>query len=194
MEILNPNYPDHIKSLAVRSDRRNVIDHYKSMSEELIRGSLAKVRSDLVVIAENYASDFNLASTIRNLNAFAGKEIWIVGDRRFDKRGTVGTHNYETINYSSDISYVLDNLRSSGYTIVAIDNVDAATSIEPYQWNPKTAVILGQEKIGVSNEALNSADDIVYIPMRGSTRSLNVAVASGVVMYDYSNKLGVNYE
>lgn len=194
MELINPNYPDYIKDISIRSDRRNVIDHYKSMSEELIKGSLAKVRSDLVVIAENYASDFNLASTIRNLNAFTGKEIWIVGDRRFDRRGTVGTHNYETINYSNDISSVLDKLRSDGYTIVAVDNVEAAQNIEIYSWDHRTAIILGQEKIGVSNESLNAADDIVFIPMRGSTRSLNVAVASGIVMYDYSNKLGVTNE
>lgn len=191
MEKLNPRFPEGIQEFDRRS-RRNVIDHYKHMSEELIKGSLAKVRSDLVVIAENYASDFNLASTIRNLNAFAGKEIWIVGDHRFDKRGTVGTHNYETINYSKNITPVLDSLRSDGYSIVAVDNVERATNIETYAWSPRTAIILGQEKIGVSNEALNAADNIVYIPMRGSTRSLNVAVASGIVMYDYSKKVGAN--
>lgn len=189
MKVINPNYPDYIKDLEVRADRRNVIDHYKNMSDELIKGDLCKVRSDLVVIAENYSSDFNLSSTIRNLNAFAGKEIWVIGDHRFDKRGSVGTYNYETINYSKDIMPVLESLRSQDYRIVAIDNVDSAENIEDYEWQPKTAIILGQEKIGISNEALNAADDIIFIPMRGSTRSLNVAVASGIVMYDYSKKL-----
>ena len=191
MEVINPNFPpglDNMDNGMFRRDRRNVVDHFKHMSIELIKGELTKNRSDLVVIAENFASDFNLASTIRNLNAFACKEIWIIGDSRFDRRGTVGTHVYETINHSKEVFSVIDKLRNDGYTIVAVDNVDKSTNIEKYSWNKKSAIILGSEQIGVSNAALNLADDIVFIPMLGSTRSLNVAVASGIAMYDYNLK------
>jgi tRNA G18 (ribose-2'-O)-methylase SpoU len=190
-DLINTNWPQGLEQKPVE-DRRNVIDHYKNMSDELIRGLLNEKRNDLIVICENYASDFNLSSTIRNANAFTAKETWIVGNKKYDRRGTVGTHNYESIKHSPDTQSLLQNLRDQGYRIVIMDNIEGAESIETYEWQPKTALIMGQEKIGVSQTAIDMADDVVYIPMRGSTRSLNVAVASGIAMYDYSRKLGLN--
>jgi len=49
-------------------------------------------------------------------------------------------------------------------------------------------MIFGQESIGVSNNALSRAGDVVYIPQIGSTRSINVGTASGIALYDYSFK------
>jgi tRNA G18 (ribose-2'-O)-methylase SpoU len=48
--------------------------------------------------------------------------------------------------------------------------------------------MFGEEQRGLSAEALLLADDIVYIPMRGSVRSFNVGTASGIAMYDYCMK------
>lgn len=192
MTILNPKFPEGLDSMEngmTRMDRRNVIDHYKSMSDALIREDLDTKRLPFVVMCENWASDFNIATTIRSSNAFSCREIVIVGDRRYDRRGTVGTHLYEHIQYASSLSEALDKYRSEGYTVAAVDNVEGAESVFEYSWNPKTVMIFGQEQIGLSNEALNTADNIVFIPMTGSTRSLNVGVASGIMMSHYVQQI-----
>lgn len=145
-----------------------------------------------MVVCENWCSDFNVATTIRTCNAFSCKEVVIVGDHRYDKRGTVGTHIYEHISYSKSVQEVLDKYRNEGYTVVAVDNVEPAVSVFEYSWSPKTVMIFGQEQIGLSNEALNLADDIVFIPQTGSTRSLNVGVASGIMMSHYVQQIRSN--
>ena len=49
-------------------------------------------------------------------------------------------------------------------------------------------MLFGEEQRGLSKEALALADHVVYIPMWGSVRSLNVGTSSGIAMYDYAMK------
>lgn len=133
------------------------------------------------------------ATGIRNTNGFLGREVWIVGDKakRYDKRGTVGTHHYEHVKYAQNWGNVLEAIPDiSEYCIVAVDNMPNATAIHEFQWPEKTLMMFGEEQRGLSEEALSLADHVVYIPMRGSVRSFNVGTASGIAMYDYIVKLG----
>lgn len=188
-QLSNPRYPDNFKQLSA-SDRRNVIDHYKLVHDELIRGDLDKKRTDLVLIAENWGYDFNLGTLIRNSNAFVAKCVYIVGRRQYDRRGTVGTYHYEHVTFEPELGPLVRQLKSEGYRIVVMDNIQGASSVQEHEWDRKTAIIFGQEGLGVTPEALDLADSVVFIPQLGSVRSLNVATASGIAIYDYMCKTG----
>lgn len=173
------------------TDNRNVIDHYKYWKEDAIRASLDEKRFDFIVAIENFDKDFNISTAIRNCNAFTGKEIWILGRRRWDRRGAVGTHHYEHIKFGESLQAVVD--AHPDYKVVVVENEDYAQDIRKYDWQEKTIMVFGQESIGVTEKALSLADDVVYIPQYGSTRSLNAGVASGIAMYSYVEKFG-DYE
>ena len=185
MKILNPNFPDGLEQVSPH-DRRNVIDHYKYWEHEAIVADLDTRRNELVIVCENFAYDFNISTVVRNSNAFLCNCIWIVGRKKFDRRGACGTHKYEHIHHAESTDEVLSNY--DGYRIVAVDNVDGAQTINDYRWWQRSIMILGQEQIGVSNNSLARADDIVFIPQVGSTRSINVGSASAIAMYDYTAK------
>lgn len=184
-KVLNPNFPKGLET-AAPEDRRNVIDHYKYWDHEAITADLDQKRSELVVVCENFAYDFNIATVVRNCNAFLTKCIWIVGRKNFDRRGTCGTHKYEHIHHAESIDEVLSHY--DRHRIVAVDNVESSAPINDYRWYDRSVVIFGQEQIGLSNNSLARADDVVYIPQIGSTRSINVGTASGITMYDYALK------
>jgi len=167
------------------TDDRNVIDYYKGWQTEMIRADLDTKRLPFIVALENISGDFNKSSAIRNMNAFLGLEVWIIGKRKYDRRGTVGTHHYEHIKYFDTWGQALSTGYTNSYEIVAFDNVDGAKSLHEYLWPENVIMMFGEEQRGLSNEALALADEILYIPMRGSVRSLNVATASGIAMYDY---------
>lgn len=188
--IVNPRFPDGLETSPLE-DRRNVIDHYKFWAHEAIVADLDTKRTELVVVCENFAYDFNIATVVRNANAFLANCIWIVGRKNFDRRGTCGTHKYEHIHHAKSIDEVL--LHYEGYRVVAVDNIDGAEPINEYRWYQKSVVVFGQESIGVSNCALARAGDLIYIPQIGSTRSLNVGTASGIAMYDYATKAHKHY-
>ena len=133
--------------------------------------------------------DFNFSTVIRNCNAFLARKVYRAGKRQYDRRGTVGTHHYEHVGYDESIINLINKYRQEGYRIVAIDNVGEAQDIRSYRWEPKSFMLFGEEGRGLSQEAIELSDDIVYIPQFGSVRSLNLGTASGLAMYDYACKV-----
>ena len=170
-------------------DTRNVIDFYKYWTSEAIIADLDSKRNEFVVAIERVNGDFNFSVCIRNANAFLARKVYRAGKRQYDKRGTVGAHHYEHVGYDESILNLINKYREEGYKIVAIDNVCEAQDIRSYQWDRKSFMLFGEEGRGLSQEAIESAYDIVYIPQLGSVRSLNLGTASGIAMYDYACKV-----
>lgn len=173
-------------------DARNVIDRYKHMSDELIRGDLNSRRFNFGILLQNLAGDFNKASVIRNNNAFCGKEVILFGEKQYDRRGACGMHKYEHLTHVS----VLDDLDkiTSGYDkIICIDNIDGAEAIEDYSFDHdiNTLFVFGEEGIGVCPELIERCDTALYIRQYGAVRSINVACASAIVMYEYTRQKSV---
>lgn len=183
----NPDFPKEILLQTGRRDNRNVIDHYKYWREEAIRADLDQKRHPFVVLAENFAHDFNISTLLRNANAFLAKEIWVVGRPTWDNRGSMGANHYQHVYRSRSLESALQNLE--GWTPVVIDNIEGAEPIDEFVWPERPLMIFGQESIGVSPDSLRAAGRAVYIPQYGSVRSLNVGVASGIAMYDFIQKL-----
>jgi len=181
-DLENPNFPTD----GQLADPRNLIDHFKYWHHDAILAALDARRHEFVVVLENFAYDFNIGTAIRNANAFLAREVWIVGRRRFDRRGAMGTHRYQHVHHTVDEPALLARMRADGMRIVAIDNVPGAVSMIDYPWRADSVLVFGQEQIGVSHDALSAADDVVYIPQYGSTRSINVGAASGIAMYSYA--------
>lgn len=173
-------------------DTRNVIDYYKEWENDQIKADLDTRRLPFAVGLENISGDFNKSTIIRSSNAFLAKESWIIGNKRWDRRGAVGTHNYIHLKYAPSLDHIyLHEPHIRDMRWVAVDNVPGAIPITDYEWKPDTFMIFGEESRGVSPMALGMADDIVMIPQLGSVRSLNVGVAGGIIMYDYASKLGM---
>lgn len=175
-------------------ETRNIVDHYHYWTTEAIKTDLDTKRKNFTVLCSNVENDFNIATIIRNSNAFLANEVWIYGKKQYDRRGTVGTHNYVNLKHVKTITSVQDQLKALGekhskIIIVGIDNIGISTNINQYSWskNDHIVMIFGQEKNGIPAELLDICDDVLYIPQYGSVRSLNVGTASGIAMYAYTN-------
>lgn len=114
----------------------------------------------------------------------------MVGKKRFDKRGTVGTHHYEHVKHTEDWLSLFMNLRDQGYRIVGVDNVPEARNVAYAPMEKLTAFVFGEEQLGLSEHMLDNVDEILYIKQGGSVRSINVAVAAGIVMSHYYTSWG----
>lgn len=170
--------------------KRNVINRYKEWTDSEIRADLALGRSEMVSIFINFQGDYNKACGIRSHNAFLGKEVYIVGRRRYDHRGTVGTYHYETVYHADSLQEVTDKLRQEGYTIFAIDNIEKYNpkNLFDIQFPKKSAFVFGEEGEGLSRKQIECCDEMIYIQQYGSVRSLNVASAASVIMYEYTKQ------
>ena len=176
---------------AATSEGKNTTDYYKRWETEAIRADLDKNRVPMVNICMNLTGEFNKSSVIRASNAFLGQEVWLVGKRKFDRRGTVGTHHYEHIKHAESFEPLFEALIADGYTIFPVDNIDSydPKAIFEVDLPAKSAFVYGEEMLGLSEELINACNGtMIYIPQYGSVRSINVAQAAAVTMYEYSRQ------
>lgn len=137
----------------------------------------------------NHQYEINIGTMVRITNAFAGREFLIIGNKRYDRRSTVGTHNYETVVHISDANNLKEWLTANNRTMVAIEQDATAIPIHSVEFYPENPVfVFGNENSGIPKEILEVADIKVYIPQMGSVRSLNVSSACSIVVYDWCIK------
>ena len=74
------------------------------------------------------------------------------------------------------------------HTFVAVENNVTAVNLFDFVWPPNPILILGSEGIGITPETLAMCQSTVEIVARGSVRSLNAGVASGLAMADFVRK------
>jgi tRNA G18 (ribose-2'-O)-methylase SpoU len=181
------NSPKHIEAKASNQEylswwERNVIDEYKTLSNDEIRAKLKDTAFPFSVCIENWQHDFNISSCIRNCNAFNARKIYYVGEKRFDRRGMKGVQNYSDIEWLPTIDKLV--ALKAQYRFVAIDNIANATPLNNYTWQANSLLVFGSEGVGITSKMLELCDDVVYIKQYGSVRSINVAAASAVIMND----------
>lgn len=164
-------------------DRRNVVDKYRNMSVQDIVADLDESRSTLEVAVENLERDFNMGTIIRNANAFNVKKVHIIGRRQWNKRGAMKTDAYLHVYYYKTAEEFFEAMSLAGKTVVAVDIVKGATPLSKAKLPENVVLVFGAEGPGISQYVLENADSVVMIEQFGSTRSVNVGVASGIAMY-----------
>ena len=165
------------------NDTRNVMDEFKGMPHQQIVRLLDERGVDLEIAIENLTRDFNMGTIVRSANAFGIRRVHVVGRRQWNKRGAMMTDKYLEVVYHASAKAF--RAATVGRVLVAVDNVPGAIDIREAVKQPRTILIYGAEGPGLSPELLALCDDIVAIPQRGSTRSLNVGVAAGIAMWEW---------
>lgn len=167
-------------------DNRAVIDEFKHLSNEEIKNKLQATSFPYAICIESWTGNLNISTAIRNANAFNAREVFYLGAKRFDRRGMQGANHYIDITFLPTLDDLI-NLKSK-YTFVGIDNnLKRAVPLKKHKWVKDTMMIFGAEDVGLTPEVQNLCNDIVYIPQFGSVRSVNCAVASGIIMNSFVN-------
>lgn len=162
-------------------DRRNVTDKYRNLSVEEIKNDLNKTRVELEIAIENLQRDFNMGTIVRTANAFNVRKVHVIGRRQWNKRGAMMTDKYLHIEYHGSVAEFVDAVE--GKQIIAVDNIKGATPLSQVKLPKKSVLVFGGEGAGLSVEMQQAAEKMVMIEQFGSTRSINVGVAAGIVMY-----------
>jgi len=164
-------------------DRRNVVDRYRYWSMEAIVADLDRRRHPFHVAIENFAHDLNIGTVVRTANAFLAAEVHIVGRRRWNRRGAMVTDRYQHIRYHPDAEQLGRWAADASLPVIAIDNLPGAIALETATLPRECVLLFGQEGGGLSELARSSAAMVCSIAQYGSTRSINVGVASGIAMH-----------
>ena len=188
-----PTDPRYDRTLLDQGDRRNVLDRYRYWKVEAIRDDLdRRGRHEFEVAVENWTHDFNIGSMVRTANAFAASRVHIVGPHKWNRKGSLMTELYQHVVHDPDIATMTTTLREEAVRqgesmprMIAIDNVPGAVPMETYHFPRRCLLMFGAEGPGLSEKALDLADDVVYISQFGSVRSINAGAAAAVAMHSW---------
>lgn len=105
-------------------------------------------------------------------------------------RSTMGAIFRINIVQSDDLVATIKEIKKHKFKVIAT-SLQTNDSIYDIDYK-KSAIIIGNEANGVSQEVMETADKKVKIPMLGKTESLNAAVATGVMLYEYVRQKLIN--
>ena len=148
---------------------------------------LAQRQPDLTVLAERLHKPRNFSAIIRSCDAVGINQVHAVpGDDglAIHWNTSQGAEKWISVQPHESLEAACSHLRARGFQLVAAHLSDDAVDYRDIDYTLPTALVVGTELFGVSEEALALADRQVMIPMRGMTQSLNVSVACAIVLYE----------
>lgn len=162
------------------------VEEFKYSSLEEIILSAKDKTQPLVLILDGVKDPHNLGAIIRSADAFGVDGIIIKNRNQVEVNMTVckvstGAINYVKIAQVANLSNAIDTLKKNGYWIYATDG-SAKDEYCKVKYDGPVALILGSEGEGVSKLLIRNSDFLIKIPMQGHVNSLNVSVATGILL------------
>jgi tRNA (guanosine-2'-O-)-methyltransferase len=157
--------------------------------ERLIRINtmLDKRQPDLTICMEGLHKSHNLAAVVRTCDAIGVSDVhavWKSEEAEVRGGSAAGSQNWVDVHNYSKTADAIAALKAQGMQVLVTNLSDTAVNFTEIDYTKPTAIILGQEKFGTSEEALALADQDIVVPMVGMVQSLNVSVACSVVLYE----------
>lgn len=152
-----------------------------------IQDVLKSRQPDLTLCLEEVHKPNNVSAIIRTADATGVSKIhavWPTESLRTLSHTSAGARNWVEVDTHQSIDEAITELKSQNMQILATNLSDTAIDFREVDYTKPTAIILGSEKVGITKHALELADQDIIIPMVGMVQSLNVSVASALILYE----------
>lgn len=147
----------------------------------------------VTVVLDNVRSEMNVGSVFRTADAFLIERICLCGitpqpPKAEIHKTALGAEESVAWQYYPTTLAAVEQLKAEGYRICSIEQVHDSVSLDQYVIEPgrKTAIVLGNEVKGVSQEVVDASDVCIEIPQHGTKHSLNISCCAAIVMWCFS--------
>lgn len=152
-----------------------------------IQDVLSKRQPDLSIMAEDVYKPHNLSAMLRTCDAVGIGEVYAI-----NPTGGIPTYNdtsgsaekWINLTVFKTLSEAHERVKARGMQIFAAHLSEEAVDYRDVDYSLPTCVLFGNEKRGVTDEAAELADKHIIIPMLGMVQSLNVSVATAVILFE----------
>lgn len=162
-----------------------MVDKYRGWTNEAIKADLAQGAFTFHIAIENFQHDFNIGTIVRNANAFNAGGVHIVGAKRWNRRGAMVTDKYLQLYHHETPADLADWAQEHQLAMIGVDNIAGSQTLHEAALPEAPMLVMGQEGPGLSHQMQSYCQFLVAIEQFGSTRSVNVGVASGIIMYEW---------
>jgi tRNA G18 (ribose-2'-O)-methylase SpoU len=170
--------------------KRNITDQLAWAKREDILETINPQKIPVSLLLVNIERDNNIGNIIRSANTFGVEEVLIYGRKKFDRRTSVGAEFFMQFRHIRFIEE-LKPLTQEFDSILGLEQTETSIELHSYEWPKQKSLLIavGHEGSGLPQEVLDICDTTLEIEQYGTTRSLNVSVATGIVLYDYRCKM-----
>jgi len=152
-------------------------------------------KTPITIILDNVRSALNVGSVFRTSDAFLINKIILCGitaipPNKEIRKAALGSTESVAWEYAENTIDIIENLKKEGFYIIAIEQTADSNSLDEFHLpNQPLAIVLGHEVNGVSQEAIDKCNEVIEIPQFGTKHSLNISVATGIVVWELYKKL-----
>ena len=162
---------------------------------EKIRNLVAK-RQNLTVILENVHDPHNIGAVMRSCDAVGIREIFIVYthncynslSQKIGRNASSGSQKWVEAHYFDDLNLCFEVVRSRYDLIFGTHLSENSKSLYELDLTRSVALMFGNEKSGITEDALKLLDGNYIIPQHGMVQSLNISVACAVSLFEASRQ------
>lgn len=147
-----------------------------------------------ILIGDKLRNADNIGAIIRLADNIGAKNALFLGDPSLVKQSKIqrcAASSYRNIEWYFTDDQKIESLLQEGYELVCIETAPNATNIYETLLPQKPAFIVGNEVHGIRQQLLDMAAYCIYIPVPGSTRSLNVSHAMGIAVFEWWRQMQV---
>lgn len=148
---------------------------------------LSRRQPDLTVLMDGVHKPYNLSAVARSCDAVGVLDLHAVpaaDPRPLNRQVSAGTSKWVPMHIHESTRAATRVLRDGGFQLIAAHTDPRAVDFREVDFTLPTAVVVGSELYGLSDEALEQVDHTVVVPMVGMVRSLNVSVATAVLLFE----------
>ncbi len=140
---------------------------------------------ELVVACAPLRSNINLSRIIRAAGCAGVSRVIGCGNAKVKtKIARDGAESVE-LEVHRTLPPTLKELRARGYRLVGLEQAAGSQKLYEYRFARQTALVVGNERVGIDPEVLRLVDDVVEIPVYGLPYAHNVATAVAIAIYEY---------
>lgn len=140
---------------------------------------------EIVLACAPLRSNINLSHIVRTAGCAGVERVVCCGHVRLNEKIARDGADSVQVEVHRTLPPVLRELKQAAYRLVGLEQATGSQSLYEYQFPRRTALVLGNERLGLSEEELRLMDDVVEIPVYGLPYAYNVATAAALAIYEY---------
>ncbi|MGC4105998.1 MAG: TrmH family RNA methyltransferase [Thermomicrobiales bacterium] len=158
--------------------------------QQRIQSVLARRQTSLTLVLEDVHDPHNASAVLRSCDAVGILDVHLVyvhqepPRKSFGRATSASAAKWIRLHTWTSIEECYAHLHAQGFTILATALDHRSRGLYDVDLAQPTALVFGNERSGVSSEAVEHADGTIYIPMQGMVESLNISVACAVTLYE----------
>ncbi len=175
-----------------------IVDVDEMITEERKRKiqDLVANRQNMTVILENVHDPHNIGAIMRSCDAVGIREIFVLYTdacynhlhQKVGRNSSSGSQKWVQVHYFGDLKACFDEVRSRYDLILGTHLGEQSKSLYDLDLTNSLALMFGNEKNGITEEALKLLDGNYIIRQYGMVQSLNISVACAVSLFEASRQ------